>query len=177
MKTIMTLAALSAVLIPTLAAATPPDVKELAHSTEIFTRCAKIADEISAMKVPAGHAEHRAMKAANEHPETQAKDRVKLEPVHEKFEMDIAEKVNRLDACGKEYEIGVKLSEEQFEKIASMDIAEADGHAIEDVIKKYHASKDVLTDSIAALSKDVQIQSYVHHTLRAHFLKDHHKKG
>jgi hypothetical protein len=159
-----------------LARATPPDVKELERSTEIFTRCAKIADEITAMKVPAGHAMHRAQKAANEHPETDAKAKIALEPVHMKFENEIGERIKRLDACGKEYEVAVKASEEQIDKLATMDIAEADGHAIEDRIKKYHASKDVLTDAIADLSKDIQIQSYVHHTLREHFLKNH-KKG
>jgi hypothetical protein len=171
------LAALVLLAGASLARATPPDVKELEKSTEIFNRCAKIADEISAMKVPEGHAMHRAQKAANEHPETDVKAKVALDPIHVKFENEIGERIKRLDACGKEYEIGVKSSEELIEKLPDMNITEAEGHSIEDVIKKYHASKDVLTDSVAALSKDIQIQSYVHHTLREHFLKDHHKKG
>jgi hypothetical protein len=176
MKSLTAFVLLIGAALPTFARATPPDVKELQNSTEVFTRCAKIADEIAGMKVPAGHAEARAQKAANETADAKGVV-VKIDDVHAKFMTDMDAKVARLDACGKEYEVAVKASEELIEKIAAMNIAEADGHAIEDVIKKYHASKDVLTDSVAGLSKDVQIQSYVHKTLRAHFLKNHKKQG
>lgn len=176
MKVVSSLLVLAVIAVPMSAGAMPPDVKELAHSTEVFNRCAKIADEISAMRVPPGHAQARAMAAANAgHPAAKG-IKVAIDPVHDRFMKDIDEKVHRFDACGKEYEVSVKASEALIEKLGTMNISEADGNAIADTVKRYHASKDTLTDSVAKLSNDIQIQSYVHHTLRDHFLKDY-KKG
>jgi hypothetical protein len=173
MKLLIMLAVIAA---PVAAAAKTPDVKELVHSTEVFTRCAKIADDISAMKVPEGHAEARAQKASHAHPEAKG-EKVKIEDHHMKFIDEIEAKVKALDECGKEYEVAVKESEELTDKIRDMHLKEEDGKPLIDVFTKYHGSKDVLTDSIAKLSNDIQIQSYVHKVLVEHFLKDHKKKA
>ncbi len=177
MKSFTTYIALAAVLVARASfAAQPPDIKELEHSTKVFIECAKIADEIAAMKVPEGHAMERAIKASHDHPESKG-HKEKIAPEHDKFMTEMEGRVHRLDECGKKYEVAVKESEERLEKLATENITEEQGNAITPIIKNYHAAKDTMVDSIAALSKDIQVQSYVHKVLLEHFLKDHKKKA
>jgi hypothetical protein len=163
-------------LIPALARAETPDVKELEHSTKVFTDCAKIADEIAAMKVPEGHAEARAQKASHDHPEAKG-EKVKIEPVHEQFMKDMDEKTARLDACGKDYEVAVKESEALTEKLGKANMSEQEATVIKDQYMAYDAAKQKLRESLHTLTREPQIQSYVHKILLEHFLKDHKKKA
>jgi hypothetical protein len=159
---------------PVLAAAAPPDIKEVEKATEIFTRCTKVADEIAAVKGPEGHAAARMMRASHHHKEAKG-ELPKIEAKQDAFTTDMEGKVAKLDECGKEYEVAIKAADERLEKLRDEKIAEADGNAISQPIKDYYAAKDKLVDSIAGLSKDIQVQSYVHHTLREHFIKEHRK--
>lgn len=168
MKLILMFVVLAA--IPTLAFATPPDVKEIEDATKNMIECAAIANEIAAMKVPEGHAKARAA-AFHNTTATNPKAKIAVEPAHDQFMKDMKLRTDRLEACGKTHEANYKASEARLDFLAKADLKEEDGKAVGDRIEKYHDAKEKLEVAINALSKDRQVQSYVHKILLAHFLK------
>jgi len=170
MKMISMLFVLAAFAAPTLTWAAPPDVKEIELATRVMNDCAKIADEISAMKVPEGHAKAHAA-AFHNATATNPKAKIDIEPVHDQFMKHITDATARLDACGKRHEASFAASEKRLDFLAKADLAEADATPVGAAIESYHTAKEKLEVSVNNLSKDRQIQSYVHKTLQAHFLK------
>jgi len=149
--------------------AVPPDVKEIEQATKVINDCAKIADEIAALKVPEGHAQARAIAYHNAEA-TDPKEKVAIEPVHDQFMKQMDEKVKRLDECGKSYEVAIKASESRIDALMKSEGKDEDGAPILDILHKYNDAQKRMEASAASLSADRQIQSYVHKTLRAHFI-------
>lgn len=165
---------ISLALAPRAHAATQ-DVKDIDDAAVVMGDCAKIADDIAAMKAPAGHAEARKMRASNEqlqkNPARNPLGFIVPADAHLDFIEKIQAKAAKLDECGARYETAMKaasLVEAKYAKLAGADSAEP-------AFQKYVDAQKALQKAVAGLSADRQVQSYVHKTLREHFLKDHRK--
>jgi hypothetical protein len=164
--------------IPSLAAAPPADVTAMERATQVMGDCAKIADEITAMKVPAGHERARAAAFTNAQVggETGSK-LIAIEPVHEQFIKQMEARTLRLEACGKTYKAAIKDAADLEEKMGQANMSEQEAAAVKDRYMAYGAARQTLKKSIMGLSNDRQIQSYVSKILQEYFLKHPKEQG
>jgi len=174
---IASVAALTGVLLASPTRAAVPDVKAIDAATAVMTDCAKLADGIAALKVPAGHAKARTMKASNAQVSASAAPNplamVVPEDAHLDFMTQIEGQVAKLDECGKRYAKALKTAAALEATFST--VSDADAKPIMDNMTKYHDAQKALQTSVSGLSNDRQIQSYVHKTLKTYFLIDHRK--
>lgn len=150
------------ILLAAAFAAAAPDVSAVKQATSIMKECAAVANDIAANKAPAGLGKARA-KFAN--------DPKSVEPQHLQFIQAMTAGQAKLDDCGKRYDAAMFDSEALLAKLANAKLSQDDGNPLVADLTAYRDAKQFLGTAIAALSKDVHVQSFMRKTLKARFLK------
>jgi len=181
---------------PVAMAADTSAIKPLSEATRIMDNCAVIAKRISSLPVPKDHdaaraAEHynevmkEASKAAGGDPKSaqakagreKARDQYmkSIPPEAQAFMTKIRAERDELRKCGEQY-AKVNASSHALAKKTSDSFADESKKPTEDdkkvgaAVVAYLASSEKLTTEIAALSKDLVHQRYVHGVIAKYFL-------
>ncbi|MDD5210418.1 MAG: hypothetical protein PHV36_13580 [Elusimicrobiales bacterium] len=151
MKSLLKAAIFTGLLAPSLAWSAPPDMTAVNRATKIMGDCARIADEIAAVKAPEGL--------------------VPGEPAGDQFIRQMAERSGRLEECGRNYKAALEDSETFLEKLESAKLTEQEAEKAGDAVNKYEEAKEKLEQSLDALSANDGIQPYIGKSILEYFLK------
>lgn len=147
-----------------------PFLKQLDAKSAQMKRCADLARALEKIPVPPQHAEAKAAIATH----ALLKTPPMVDPVHANFEMTVKRMDQDFMRCGDELfkdlgqveaKIGPFMAELKKQKPA-----DAQQKAISQSMVGYMKAKHNLHEAVELLSKDIQMQAYVHKTLMEHYL-------
>lgn len=155
---------------PTAFAQDPAYLKQLDAKSDNMKRCGDIARWLEKVPVPPNHADQKAVAATQK----LLQKPVQIDPVHAQFEATVKAKDQEFRQCGIELfkdlaAIDGKLKS-FMEQAKKQKLKEAEEKAIAATLTKYMAAKEDLHEAVQLLSKDLQMQAYVHKTLVEHYL-------
>lgn len=152
------------------AAIAAPDLTPVTQAAATLNECARVANEIAATPVPAGHA--AASLAAETNKVTDAKQKLAIAPEHAQFAQKMQGDSQRLDACGKNVNPSVKAATDHLQRVVKAGgLTQADAAAIQPAMGALAKAQDDLRQAIERLTQDKIKQSYLSQPLNNHFLK------
>jgi hypothetical protein len=148
-----------------------PDLGPLTQATTTVNDCARVANEIAATPVPAGHAE-AALATSTNAQVTDAKQKLAVGPEHAQFAQKMQGDSARLDACGKNVNPSIKAAQDHLARVAKAgNLSQQDVAAIQPAMAALTKAQDDLRTAIDKLTQDKIKQSYLMQPLQNNFLK------
>jgi hypothetical protein len=148
-----------------------PDLTPVTQATATVDECARVANEIAATPVPAGHAQANLAAQTNTQV-TDAKQKLVVAPEHSQFAQKMQSDSARLDACGKNVQPAVQKATAHLQKVAAAGaLTQQDVAAIQPAMGALTKAQDDLRQAVEKLTQDKIKQSYLMQPLQTHFLK------
>lgn len=148
-----------------------PDLGPVTQATTTINDCTRVANEISATPVPAGHAE-ASLAATTNTQVTDAKQKLTVAPEHAQFAQRMQSEAARLDACGKNVNPAVRNAQDHLAKMArASNLTQQDVAAIQPAMASLTKAQDDLRAAVEKLTQDKIKQSYLSKPINDHFLK------
>ena len=148
-----------------------PDLAPVMLATTTVNDCARVANEIAATPVPAGHAEANLAAKTNTQV-TDAKQKIAVAPEHAQFAQKMESDSGRLDACGKNVQPAIKQAQDHLAKVAKAgNLTQQDIAAIQPAMAALGKAQEDLRQAVERLTQDKIKQSYLNQPLNNHFLK------
>lgn len=163
------LASLVACSASTLALAAP-DLGPVNAAATTLADCAKVANEIAAIPVPAGQA--GAVLAAQSNKKiAEANEKFLVEPANAQYATRMEAEAKRLDTCGAKVKPAIKVAFDHVQKVgATPNLSQADVNAITTAVGALNKAQEDLKAAIEKLTQDKVRQGYLAAPLSAHFL-------
>ena len=147
-----------------------PDLGPVTQATATVDECTRVANEIAATPVPAGHAQ-ASLAAQTNTQVTDAKQKLAIGPEHAQFAQKMQGDSARLDACGKTVNPAVQKAVAHLQRVAAGGLTQQDAAAIAPAMAALTKAQDDLRQAIERLTQDKIKQDYLMQPLNAHFLK------
>jgi hypothetical protein len=148
-----------------------PDLGPVTQATATVNDCARVANEIAATPVPAGHAE-ASLAASTNTQVTDAKQKLTVAPEHAQFAQRMQGDSARLDACGKNVNPAIKAAQDHLARVAKAgNLTQQDVAAIQPAMGALAKAQDDLRAAVEKLTQDKIKQSYLSGPINNHFLK------